>query len=296
MPKIMHVEQGSKEWLDMKFTHFGGSYAPIIMGISSHCTPHQLWNKMMFKEHTPSNRAMDRGKSLEQEARKKYEMSKGVTLVTPVIQHDLISLAIVSLDGCRVHPIAWFDHVIEIKCYGQEKHRDTCTMKIIPEEALWQCVHICWVLNRSSMTYISYNPDYKECDYCEVPFFRDEELEKKYLAKLSEFMEFVSEYKEPPRTDKDYYDATNNPKWLELENNYISLNKTIKELEEMRETLRERMIDEANGMSVVGNKVRMTRVTNRGRIRYESIPELKGIDLEPYRGTNYITNRISELK
>lgn len=290
----MPVEQGSKEWLDMKFTHFGGSYAPIIMNASPYSTPHQLWQKMLFKIATESTPVMERGKILEPIARGQYEYIHAVKLTTPVVQSDVNSWAIASLDGCQYDADKGFDHVIEIKCYGAVDHDEIASKKIIPEKAVWQLVHVCWVLDIPEMTFINFNPDAKQ-EFIEVPFYRNQTLEQKYLPKLAEFMDFVRDFKEPPRTNKDYYDAKNNPNWLQLESNYLNLNKTIKTLEEMRDRLRDRMIDEANGMSVLGEKVRLTRITNRGRIRYESIPELQGMDLDQYRGISYITHKITEL-
>ena len=116
-----------------------------------------------------------------------------------------------------------------------------------------------------------------------------------YRQKLADFVSCVANYKEPPHGPKDFYDASNNERWGELETEYCFLKAYIETLQEQSDSLREQLIEEANSMSVQGKKLRLTQIHNKGRIHYDMIPELKTMDLEKYRGTSYITYKISEV-
>lgn len=293
MPKILPIEQGSKEWLAMKFTHIGGSYAPIIMGDSPYMTLHELWVKMIFHKETYETPAMARGKRLEDEARKIYERKHNVKLITPVIESNGNSLIIASLDGCTED----LSLCIEIKCLGREKH-ELALKGEVPKEYEAQLQHIMGVMFLPEITYVSYNPDYsdnEDLNYKEIIVERNSLYLLEYFPKVYRFLNNLSSFEEPEKTERDFLDLSKFSTWNTLEEQYKYVLEQMTFLDFEKTRIREEMIKEAEDKNVRGVLFKLTKYVSKGRVNYNNIPELKDVDLELHRGPSIISYKITEL-
>ena len=294
---ILDVTQGSPEWLELKYTHIGGSYAASIMEFQKHKTWAQLWQKMTFKEpHDEPNIAMERGKFYEPVARNIFADRRKIKLITPVVKSVKNPILIASLDGCTYENGA-FKNVIEIKCYGMEKHIASLKNNLVPVDAWVQCQHIMYVLDIQEMHYISFYPEMPSVEqYHEILVERSDDYLEIYLSKVAKFVNYLNTFTQPDPTDRDFDDYSKNPDWRILEEYYESLLIKQKQIESDLEDTRNQLIKLANNRSVQGDKIRLTRVHTKGRVIYQNIPELKNVNTDQYRSLSTITHRLTLRK
>lgn len=135
------IEQGTEDWLRIKWGKIGGSNAHGLLIESE-----KLETKII-SEHIESfeldidsftSPEMQRGIELEPEAAKAVALKLGIPLETVGwIQHDKIDILGVSpdrLSGDRT--IA-----VEIKCPSKERHTETVISNRIPHDNISQCIH-----------------------------------------------------------------------------------------------------------------------------------------------------------
>jgi len=99
----------------------------------------------------------------------------------------------------------------------------------------------------------------------------------------------------PPLSEKDYVEQKSR-EWR-MAVRYYNTCKAEKELaEKFYEESRKELIRLSGDHNSRGEGLRVTRSLRRGQIDYSQIPEIKEMDLEPYRKGGLITWRISEEK
>jgi len=64
-------------------------------------------------------------------------------------------------------------------------------------------------------------------------------------------------------------------------------------MEKKKDEIRKEMIGFSQGQNVKGSMTKFTKVITSGRIKYDAIPELEGVDLEKYRGKSIESYRIT---
>ena len=72
--------------------------------------------------------------------------------------------------------------------------------------------------------------------------------------------------------------------WLKKAKEWREINVTLQVFKEKEEKIRKDLIELSRGQSYIGGGVQLKHGMAKGRVNYGKIPELKGIDLEPYRG------------
>lgn len=295
MARILDIQQQTPEWLEMKFTHLGGSYAPIINGESIYCTPLQLWQKMLFKIETPDNPAFARGRELEPIARELYkkdlseQAGMSIELITPVVQSEEYPYLIASLDACTPD----LKRVCEIKCVNREDHELSYKGQV-PKHYYGQLQHLCYILDLKKIDYVSYHPSCAR-EYVRLEIDRDDEYICAYLKNVHKFYDNLCTFTEPEKIAKDYEDFTQNLDYRAAEAAYIDLDKKIKLMEGQRNAIKEKMLEMSGGKNVNGAYTRLTNYFSKGRILYDKIPELENIDLDEYRGKPTSSCRITKI-
>jgi len=71
--------------------------------------------------------------------------------------------------------------------------------------------------------------------------------------------------------------------WNSYANEYRKVAEQIKTLEEKKENYKKELVKICGEDSCFGGGVKVLKKTIKGRIDYESVPELSGIDLEKHR-------------
>lgn len=269
--KKIEYEQGSRDWLDWRKTKITASEAAIIAGISNYDTPFKLWQYKLGLAEKKITKAMQDGSEKEAGARNEFNLEHGTNFVPIVAQSDEYEFLGASLDGW------WNNEILEIKHNGEKNHAIAMQRKA-PDDHYCQMQIQMLVTGAKKCTYLSVGakdkvhfPIHYEHDYCIA-----------LLPKLKEFYRKLICF-EAPALQKGDYKEMQSQGWNDLSEKYISLDREIKAKEEMKEVIRKQLIKLAADENCRGNGLRLQKTVTKGRVEYGDIPELKGVDLDPYR-------------
>ena len=291
MSKVIRLKQKTPEWKKWRETGIGASDAPVIMEKSPWSTPYRLYiekttGQSFFKE----NGATLKGRVLEDKARKSAEKKLNKVFSTKCYQHEKYPWMLASLDG-----ISKEGEILEIKCpYKPEDPNSDHQLARegkIPEKYHPQLQHQLEVTGAKKGYYYSFDGS----DGVVVPFERDEVFIKELIEKEKIFWDCVKNLNPPKFTDKDYR-VIDEKHPCEKADKVIALRKVIEEAKKELNPLEEELKNcYAHDMSAIIGKLKITRFTKKGPINYHVVPELKGVDLEPYRKASSIAFRLSEI-
>lgn len=259
------LEQGSKEWLDMRRKHIGASDASAILGVSPWKTPLQLWRqKMGLEPETPITPAMRRGMELEPIARQAFIAKTGIEVKPAVLFNPDYEWQMASLDGFNQDARC----LVEIKCPNAQTHALAKAGKA-PEHYLIQVQHQLCVTGLENAFYFSFDGH----DGAIVEISRDNTLIAQILDAEKDFWRRMQEF-DAPELDKE---------WQALEYVFLNAYHAKKEAEARYEEVLSLVKAQAGGKSRKGDKVDLSFYEVKGRVQYDKIEALKGIDLEAYR-------------
>lgn len=282
--KIIDLPQGSPEWLAWRKTVITATDASIIMGSNPWETPYRLWQrKLGLIEEKKSNEAMDRGKRLEPEARALCIEYIGFEVKPIVVESDEFDFLGASLDGISESG----NSVVEIKCGGSKLH-EMAIRGEIPQYYQDQMQHQLLVTDADRCLYYSYDGSKGICIEVEP----DPEFKDKFLPKAREFWKCIALCEPPALQDSDYKDMSDNAAWEACAERYRDLHQTIKGLEESKEHCRRELLLLCGDQSCSGEGIKVMKSIVRGRIAYDAIPELEGVDLDKYRNVSTKTWKV----
>ena len=277
--------QGSPEWVKMRQSKIGASDAPIILGVSSYTTPYQLWEYKLGLKEQEVTLSMQRGHEKEEEARKVFEETTGFTVFPQVMTSKVYPWMIASVDGISIDGKI----LVEIKNVNKNDHQ-TALKGDVPQKFYPQCQHQMAVVGVNEMYYFSYN----EVKSALVKVIRDDIYIADMIEKEKEFYRCMMEFDPPPLCDRDYVEREDE-EWKKVADMYLSAQKSRRILEDHEETYRKELIRLSDGKNSIGGGVKATRFHRRGSIQYGKVPELLGVDLEPYRKPPIESWRIGEV-
>lgn len=286
MPIFHDLQQGSDIWKDMRRKSITATDLPVIMQISEYTTPYQLWSrKIGLIPDVIENDAMRRGKELEPIALQKYHDVNPLYKMSPaIVTHSEYPWAMASLDG--------FDVInkwgVEIKCMGSKNHAKAVEGYIDPSHFIqmqWQ------MFCTGCQEWDYYCFDGEEGVLHTV--LRDPVMIEEMIVKAKEFLEMINTLTPPPFTELDYEDKSDDAYWNALCESYAHADNQEKMGKGTKERIKEQMIEYSNGRNVKGSWSKFTKVTTKGRVNYDQIPELKGVDLDQYRSEPVTSYRIT---
>lgn len=240
------------------------------MGVSPWSDPLTLWRqKMDIVDTTFETAAMTHGRDNEGIARDKFNAMMGFNFQPEVVTHPTKPYMIASLDGRDG------DRIIEIKC--PKSIQSFVQMKDhVPEHYMYQVQAQLAVTGLKQAFFVAYFDD--EIIFKTVE--RDEEMIEEIYKAVDEFYRRMVDFDPPPSKVFQIEDG----RWKTLAVMYKTLSAEKKEAERMLDEIKEEMIELSTHDSQESNDVRLTRYVARGSVQYAKIPELKGIDLDQYRG------------
>ena len=277
--------QGSPEWLAMRQTKIGASDAAAIMGLSLYKTPYQLWEEKLGLREVVINERMRRGSAMEEEARKEFEHLTGFTVFPDVRFHHDYPWMMASLDGISID-----DRVlVEIKNVNRSDHQTALDGKV-PSHYFPQCQHQLMVTGLPYMYYYSHDA----LNPATVIVTRDEAYIADMVEKEEEFYRCMMEFEAPELCERDYIEREDK-EWAVFASQYIMAQESRKLAEEIEDHIRKELIKLADGKNSKGCGIRMTKYHRKGTVQYAKVPELQGVDLEPYRKPPSEAWRIGEI-
>lgn len=151
--RLINHDQGSQEWLNWRTTGVGGSDAPVVMGVSPYDTYLGLWAlKLGRRAPIPDNPGMQRGRMLEEPARRAYERETGIFVTPACAEHDRYPFIKASFDGLALLQ----DIGVEIKCPSEEDHA-LALRGVVPGKYYPQCQHLMLVTGYDQWHYWSFD-------------------------------------------------------------------------------------------------------------------------------------------
>ena len=275
--KIINLEQGTDAWLSWRKTVITATDCPAILGSSPWSTAYKCWQrKLGLIEEQKTNDAMERGKRLEPIIRDRFIMNYSMNM-TPVVvessEYDFLGASLDGLSDCG-------KYILEVKT-GSHKLLAMARDGIIPQYYNDQMQHQLLVTGAERCYYVV-GDDHAENDVV-IEVYPDPAFAERFIPVARGFLKCIAFGEPPVLQDSDYKDMSDEPKWRMYAEQYRRLNAEIKSLEEIKESYRKELLDLCGDQNCLGAGVKVIKSVIRGRVDYEAIPEIKGIDLGKYR-------------
>jgi len=157
---IHNMEQGSDEWHAIRKGRMTASHAQEIgnngKGLDTYIFKIMAAYYSSGEVDNFTNRHMERGNELEDQARSIYELENDVV----VDQVGFIELD--EFSGCSPDGLIADDGGLEIKCHDDVGHFKLLTGKPIESKYLWQIQMSLLVTGRKWWDYMAYNPNFEQ--------------------------------------------------------------------------------------------------------------------------------------
>jgi len=247
-----------------------------------------LWaEKRGLVPPAPPNPAMARGTALEPVARAAYEREVGGLMFPCQMVHPEHPWMRANLDGLSPDATT----LLEVKCPGQADHALALKGEV-PLHYMPQLQHYFAVTQATLGHYWSFDG--------RAGVLVVVRPDKPYIARLiqaeREFWALVQTNTPPEMTDRDVISRTD-AAFLSLAETFLAAEAAKVEATARWEGAREALIAAAGSLARVrGGGVLVTRFLVKGNVDYKKIPELKGVDLEKYRGPSREQWRVAPEK
>lgn len=274
--------QGSPAWLEARRRYIGSSDTPIIMGISPFKTALELYNeKLGLVPPQKGNFATAKGHAMENVVRQKAEFKTGRRFEPIVFTEGFLIASLDGFDG---------DTVLEIKNPGREAHAIAKAGKL-PPAYYAQMQHQMHVAGCFKGIYASYFED----DLVMLDVAYDLYYFAEVYTKL-EFFKSCLDTKTPPSPSLDDVVTVVDAELEAMAEKYVALAKEISSLEKRKKVIAKALEAGLKHPKVRVGAYNVTMVSRKGNVDYKAVPELEGVDLEPYRGENIQYVQCSEAK
>lgn len=273
------IEQRTPEWFKQRVGKITGSRVGAILGINPWSKPKDVMRSMVRDFHDAENEftgniATEYGNNFESFAQGDFEIETGLEVVETGfhIKNGADWLG-ASPDG-----LVGDDAVLEIKCpYGA---RNTGIFKDISEQLHYyaqmqiemfcaekqKCYFYQWSEKASSITVIDYNQ-----------YWINENLPKLELF----YKQYLKEIEKP---DLHLMPLVQTKEAKKLVASYNAFKADMAQARECMDDTKKQLIALADGKKTNISGVLVYPIKRKGTINYKEIPELKGVDLEKYRG------------
>lgn len=285
--KKIELEQRSKDWLEFRKGKIGASQVAAILGIDPYKTPLQLWNEVVFDTEPEPTMAMKMGSEKEQEIlewvnqdERKYQPA--------VLQSIEYPWAIASLDGFNDEESPSNPYLLEIKTTNKKFH-EMIIVGDIPPHFYAQMQFQMFVSGSSNNILVSSF----FVDKRKRVVWRDQQFIDSMIPKIQAFRKAVYDFVPPEPCDRDRVQI-DEPELIVKAERYFELDRLIQELQAEKDSIKEELLIEAKHPRTNIGAMHITRVVREGVVDYKAIPELKGVDLKPYRKAPIVSWRITQ--
>jgi putative phage-type endonuclease len=275
MSAILRLVQGTPEWHDHRARSRNASETPAVLGVSPWQTPYGLWLLRTGRKVQEVTPAMRHGSELEPTARRAYEALTGQILEPLVLTEGDYSA---SLDGITLGG----ELILEIKCPFKGRASElwkAVAAGEVPAHYWWQVQHQLMVAGAAlAHLYVFDGTEGILLDVKPKP-----ETWPRITKAWDTFARFLETDTPPPLTDRDTRERTD-AQWQEAAAAYMQAKQQADVSAAALDNAKAALIGLASHTSESGGGVKVTRFWKAGAVDYKKIPELKGVDLEQYRG------------
>lgn len=285
MSAVLKLVQGSAEWHAHRQTMRNASESPAVLGISPWVTPYQLWLLKTGRKTQSTTAAMSHGTALEPAARAAYELQTG-NVMQPLVMQDGEYSA--SLDGITLQG----DLIVEIKCpmrgSASALWRDV-EVGVIPAHYSAQVQHQLMVSGAAVAHLWVFDGQKGLLRSIQ----RDDAAMLAIRAAWDAFVPFLDSDTPPPVVDADTVHRED-AEWAAAAHEYATAKQAAEASNAALERAKEALVALAGHPREQGAGVSVTRYWKAGNVDYKRVGELKGVDLERYRGKGREEVRITE--
>lgn len=287
MSAVLKLVQGSPEWQEYRLTMRNASETAAVLGISPWVTPYQLWMIKTGRSTQAVTPPMQHGTKLEPEARAAYEVHTG-NLMQPLVLNDGPYSA--SLDGINLMG----DLIVEIKCPFRGK--DAPLWKEaregrIPGHYNAQIQHQLMVAGAK----LAHFWVYAEGKGALISVRRDEEVMSLIREGWDDFQRYLDTDTPPPLTDADSAQRED-AAWSQAAQAYLEAKRQADAADEVLEAARRALVGLLRHPRESGAGVNVVKLWKAGNVDYKKVPELKGVNLDRYRGQGREEVRVTVVK
>ncbi len=275
MPRIERLHQNTPEWHRWRRQGIGASDAPVIMGETAFKTPRTLWSiKTGRMQEGSAGPAARRGRELERFARRAYERQTGIQVEPLCLVHQELEWMRASLDGLS------FDGstLLEIKCPLSLRDRASAQQGHIPSHYYAQLQHQLEVSGAEQAHYWSFHGT----DGVLVEIRPDKEYAKGLVEAEAAFWRLVKENRWPELANEEQ-DLSADPKWRRAALRYREVRLRLENAASEEHALNATLECMATARRTYGCGVEVLKSSRKGAVDYAAVPELRGVNLEPYR-------------
>lgn len=281
------LEQGTQEWLDARFGKITGSRIGAILGLNPYSKREDVMREMVreyfgAEREFTGNDATDYGTEHEPVAIQDYELKTGNDVKSVgFIEDQTYSWLGVSPDG-----LIGEDGGVEVKCPYSQK-----LFSIHDKPYYYAQVCLCLAVTcRKWWDFVVWTPDemtIERVSQAEADAFMYTNFDR-LIGFFSEYEEIIgdedkaAEYLAPLELD-----LSDDHEFDQAVQSYLAakdLAVKAKKAETEAKTILENIAKRHNVKRIRGNGVTISKATRQGSVKYSDIPELKGVDLEQYRG------------
>lgn len=272
-----------------------GSIVGAILGVNPYMSKADAMRYMVrewygAEREFKGNQATEWGNANEQRAIDQLELlhlSAPVFDPTTVIEHGFFVHPEYDWLGATPDGLVGDDAVVEIKCPWAKRNDNPPIFKTIKEQPHYyaqqqvemacagrtHCHFYQWTPYGDEHVLISYSPEWFLVTLPKLEAFYQAYLVEREMPNAQRYLE--------PKHQKQ-----SNSFIVDLVNAYKGLSEGIKNLEQQKKDLLAEIIERCGerDSDISGHK--LTKVTRKGSVNYKKIPELDGVDLDPYRAND----------
>jgi len=230
---------------------------------------------------------MQHGTKLEPEARAAYETHTG-NLMQPLVLSDGPYSA--SLDGINLAG----DLICEIKSPFRGKASPLwkeATEGRVPGHYNAQVQHQLMVAGASTAHFWVY----AEGEGMLITLYRDEELMSLIREAWDDFQKYMDSDSPPPLTDADSAQRSD-AEWTQAAKAYLDAKAKADAADTALESARKALVGLLRHPRESGEGVNVVKLWKAGNVDYKRIPELKGVNLDKYRGKGREEARVTVVR
>jgi putative phage-type endonuclease len=269
--------QGSKEWLAARLEHVTASNVPCLFNLSPYKTKLQYFEELTTKTEKPisdqTQVLFDIGHKAEAMGREYVEKHYGFECPASVVVSQRCPGLLASLDGFNETRKIIF----EAKYVGAETLRKIKEEGTLPVHHEYQVQAQLLATGAEKCVYFALDP---QGHAAVIELTPNADIQVEIIEAVQEFLSDLKEGKAPAPSMRDYIEIKD-AKFEELERLKVQLDLTQKLFDEVKQELAEKYKDHTR---IRSGLVTMVRSFRKGNIAYAKVPQLKGVDLEKYRG------------
>lgn len=283
------MEQRTPEWFDARKGRITGSMVGAILDLAPYMTRDQALRTMVRSYHGAEseftgNVAIEYGNANEDGATQQFEMESGLD-VEQVGFYKYEDWAGASPDGhCSD------GNGLEVKCpYGKRNDPDPVFKTALEQphyyaQMQWEMLCAGW----SGMWFYQWSPHGSSTEFVA----KDQQWLDDNMPELRQFYAFYLSELDNPEHLEPLRKEINTDEVKRLLDEYDQLSDAVANAQDRQKEVKEAIIAAAKDKNALMWGRKVTKVERKGNVQYAKVKELKGVDLEPYRGKPSVSWRI----